>query len=164
MKGCAGEPFAGFRALASNGLDLPVLNVFRMFGRMSGQRLPVTSSASVALEEVLQHGIRAAPDVSALAALSDGKLVMPPVVVTELLSDPLSGPILHDALVDSAVLVTLPGFWERAGVLRRKLRARGLKAALADTLIAQSCIDHQAPLITYHRDFRHFVKAGLKLL
>src|SRR5207245_5594725 len=31
--------FAGFRALASNGLDLPVLNVFRMFGRMSGQRM-----------------------------------------------------------------------------------------------------------------------------
>ena len=31
-------PFAGFRALASDGLDLPVLNVFRMFAKMSGQR------------------------------------------------------------------------------------------------------------------------------
>ena len=28
--------FAGFRALASNGIDLPVLNVFRMFGKMGG--------------------------------------------------------------------------------------------------------------------------------
>jgi xylan 1,4-beta-xylosidase len=28
--------FAGFRQLASNGVDLPVLNVFRMFSRMQG--------------------------------------------------------------------------------------------------------------------------------
>ena len=33
--------FAGFRALASNGIALPVLNVFRMFGRMSGDRISV---------------------------------------------------------------------------------------------------------------------------
>ena len=33
--------FAGFRVLASNGIDLPVLNVFRMFGQMGGQRLAV---------------------------------------------------------------------------------------------------------------------------
>jgi predicted nucleic acid-binding protein len=104
-------------------------------------------------------------DVEAVAnGLSDRKLVMPPVVVTELLSDPLSGPVLHDALIDAAVLVILIGFWERAGVLRRSLRASGLKAGLADTLIAQSCIDHDVPLITHNRDFRHFRKAGLKLL
>ena len=30
--------FAGFRSLASNGIDKPVLNVFRMFNKMSGQR------------------------------------------------------------------------------------------------------------------------------
>ena len=40
-------PFAGFRQLASDGLDLPVLNVFRMFGKMSGQRVAVTSSAGL---------------------------------------------------------------------------------------------------------------------
>jgi hypothetical protein len=39
-----GQPFfAGFRVLATNGLALPVLNVFRMFGQMSGKRLPVDS-------------------------------------------------------------------------------------------------------------------------
>src|SRR5207302_9146423 len=38
-----GQPyFAGFRVLATNGIDLPVLNVFRMFGKMSGERLTVT--------------------------------------------------------------------------------------------------------------------------
>src|SRR5262249_57080959 len=41
--------FAGFRVLASNGIDLPVLNVFRMFGKMSGQRISVNSTAEVGL-------------------------------------------------------------------------------------------------------------------
>src|SRR4029079_18362715 len=36
--------FAGFRQLATNGIDLPVLNVFRMFGRMSGKRIAAESS------------------------------------------------------------------------------------------------------------------------
>ncbi len=39
--------FAGFRALATNGIDLPVLNVFRMFGKMSGQQMNVQSSAQI---------------------------------------------------------------------------------------------------------------------
>lgn len=89
---------------------------------------------------------------------------MAPVVVTELLSDPLSGPLLQDALMGAAVLVIVEGYWERVGLLRRSIEARGFKAALADSLIAQSCIDHGIPLITHDRDFRHFVKAGLKLL
>ena len=33
--------FAGFRVLATNGIDLPILNVFRMFGHMNGQRVAV---------------------------------------------------------------------------------------------------------------------------
>src|SRR5206468_8601615 len=44
--------FAGFRQLATNGVDLPVLNVFRMFGRMSGRRLAVRSSAGVPLDKM----------------------------------------------------------------------------------------------------------------
>ena len=36
--------FAGFRQLASNGIDLPVLNVFRMFSRMQGRQVPAESS------------------------------------------------------------------------------------------------------------------------
>jgi xylan 1,4-beta-xylosidase len=65
-----GQPlFAGFRALATGGLDLPVLNVFRMFGRMSGQRLAVESSGAVPLDAVLAEGVRGRPDVSALASL-----------------------------------------------------------------------------------------------
>jgi len=69
-------PFAGFRALASDGLDLPVLNVFRMFGKMSGQRLPVTSSGGLDAQTILKSGVRGEPDVSALAALDQGKLTV----------------------------------------------------------------------------------------
>ena len=36
--------FAGFRVLSTNGIALPVLNVFRMFGLMGGRRLAVESS------------------------------------------------------------------------------------------------------------------------
>jgi xylan 1,4-beta-xylosidase len=69
------EPyFAGFRVLASNGIDLPVLNVFRMFGRMSGMRLAVKSDADPGLEMVRSQGVRAAPEVSAVACLQDKRL------------------------------------------------------------------------------------------
>src|SRR5256885_13151707 len=52
--------FAGFRVLASNGIDLPVLNVFRMFGQMSGQRVAVQSSSAVSLDAMLKDGVRTA--------------------------------------------------------------------------------------------------------
>jgi xylan 1,4-beta-xylosidase len=66
--------FAGFRSLASNGIDKPVLNVFRMFANMSGQQLAVESNAAVPLDEILGGGVRAKPDVSALASLDKNKL------------------------------------------------------------------------------------------
>jgi predicted nucleic acid-binding protein len=34
---------------------------------------------------------------------------------------------------------------------------------LADTLIAQACLDHEVPLVTRDPDFRHFRTAGLRL-
>jgi xylan 1,4-beta-xylosidase len=66
--------FAGFRALSTNGLDLPVLNVFRMFAKMSGQRLAVHSSAGVNADTIVANGVRASQDVSALASLDRDKL------------------------------------------------------------------------------------------
>ena len=69
-------PFAGFRALASDGLDLPVLNVFRMFAKMSGQRLAVESSSGLNAETIRANGVRGNPDVSALASLDQGKLAV----------------------------------------------------------------------------------------
>jgi xylan 1,4-beta-xylosidase len=60
--------FAGFRDLATNGIDKPVLNVFRMLGKMAGDRLRVESSSAAPTDVIRDHGVRAAPDVHALAA------------------------------------------------------------------------------------------------
>jgi xylan 1,4-beta-xylosidase len=66
--------FAGFRVLATNGIDLPVLNVFRMFAKMSGKRVPAESDGAVSLDAILKAGVREKPDVAALASLDAGKL------------------------------------------------------------------------------------------
>ncbi len=63
-----GQPsFAGFRDLATNGVDKPVLNIFRMFGLMKGDRVSVDSSGSLPLDEVRDKSVTAQPDVGALA-------------------------------------------------------------------------------------------------
>lgn len=70
-----GQPyFAGFRSLATNGIDKPVLNVFRMFARMTGDRLRVQSDAAIPLADLITTGVRSKPDLSALAA-RDGKRI-----------------------------------------------------------------------------------------
>jgi xylan 1,4-beta-xylosidase len=61
--------FAGFRDLATNGIDKPVLNVFRMLGKMGDDRVEVKSSAAIPLDEAKERGVRAA-DVNALATRS----------------------------------------------------------------------------------------------
>jgi xylan 1,4-beta-xylosidase len=81
--------FAGFRSLATNGIDKPVLNVFRLFSRMSGARLPVSSGSAVPLPDLLRSGVRGKPDVSALAALAGKKLS---VLVWHYHDDDLRGP------------------------------------------------------------------------
>lgn len=63
--------FAGYRTLATNGIDKPVMNVFRMLGLMSGERVEVSSSAAVGLDEMLASGVRAKADVDGLAARRD---------------------------------------------------------------------------------------------
>jgi predicted nucleic acid-binding protein len=104
-------------------------------------------------------------DVSAVeAALGSESLYFPPVAVTELLSDPRADARIVAIILKIPLLEIRDGYWERAGILRASLLRSGLKATVADTLIAQSCIDHNVPLITYDRDYRHFIKAGLKLL
>lgn len=90
-------PFAGFRTLATDGIDLPVLNVFRMFAKMSGQRVAVKSSAGLDAQTILKSGVRGSPDVSALASLDKNKLA---VLVWYYHDDDLAGP---DANVDLAL-------------------------------------------------------------
>jgi xylan 1,4-beta-xylosidase len=63
--------FDGFRTLATNGIDKPVLNVFRMAGLMRGDRMKTESSGRVPLDTILAEGVRGKPDVDALAVRSD---------------------------------------------------------------------------------------------
>ena len=66
--------FAGFRVLSTNGIELPVLNVFRMFGMMGGRRVASKAAAEVGLEAIRNQGVRSRPDVSAIACKQDGKV------------------------------------------------------------------------------------------
>lgn len=96
-------------------------------------------------------------------ALANKVLVLPSVVLTEVLSDPKLHVSVANLLLQLPILSITRGFWERAGVLRARLIAKGVKARLADSLIAQNCLDHGAGLITRDRDFRHFTRhAGLQ--
>jgi xylan 1,4-beta-xylosidase len=66
--------FAGFRVMASNGLTLPVFNVFRMMAKMSGRRLDAQSSGDPGVEAIIKNGVHGAnADVSALASLDTKK-------------------------------------------------------------------------------------------
>lgn len=91
-------------------------------------------------------------------------LVLPPTVLVEILSDPFLPKKFIEKILELPILEPTENFWQRAGINRSKLIFKKLKARLADTLIAQSCIDHQIPLITCDTDFRHFAKyCGLVL-
>jgi len=111
------------------------------------------------------HGERG-PDLELVdRALSEYSLVLSPVSVTELLSGPLVTPPLEKFILGIQRLEIKPGYWERAGKLRADLIRRGYRPKIADTLIAQSCLDHGVPLITRDRDFLCFQKfAALRLL
>ena len=66
--------FAGFRELATNGIDKPVLNVFRLFGMLgaggnpsAAQWLATKSSGALPLDDVVDHSVTGAPDINAVA-------------------------------------------------------------------------------------------------
>ncbi|MFM9864681.1 MAG: PIN domain-containing protein [Micropepsaceae bacterium] len=111
--------------------------------------------------------LKGSKDIDALAvqaAVETATLCLPAVVVTELLSDHKAAPTIEPFISKFTRLDPTDGYWERAGLARRQLLARGLKARLGDALAAQACIDHGVVLIARDKDFRHFVThLGLKL-
>ncbi|HEX9645994.1 MAG TPA: PIN domain-containing protein [Alphaproteobacteria bacterium] len=104
-------------------------------------------------------------DVDALdLALAQREVCLPPAVVTEILSAPGDSEGLARLILALPALEISDGFWERAGRVRRELRARKLRAPLADALICQSCLDHGVPLLTRDGDFQAFAThCGLQL-
>jgi xylan 1,4-beta-xylosidase len=68
-----GQPwFDGFRDLATNGIAKAVLNAFRMMGKLGGNWVSAKSSGALTLDDVLENGVRGAPDINVVAT-SDGK-------------------------------------------------------------------------------------------
>jgi xylan 1,4-beta-xylosidase len=66
--------FAGFRDLASNGIDKPVLNVFRMFGKLSGSLVALTSSGALPVDAITKSSVTGAPDVNGIATRDGNKV------------------------------------------------------------------------------------------
>jgi xylan 1,4-beta-xylosidase len=66
--------FAGFRTLATNGVDKPVLNAFRMMGLMPGDTLATESTGAQSLDSLLQSGVRQDADIGALATRKDREI------------------------------------------------------------------------------------------
>jgi predicted nucleic acid-binding protein len=89
-------------------------------------------------------------------ALERGEAVLPPVVVTEVLSQPGLPREVADLLQTIATLELTEGYWQRAGATRALVAAKGRRARLADALIAQVCLDHDVTLVTNDADFRAF--------
>lgn len=101
-----GQPyFAGQRTLSTNGIDLPVMNVFRMLARMDGGRVEADSSGQVPLDDIERGGVRGNPDVGALASLGPGRVS---VLIWHYHDDDVPGP-------DARVSVAISGLPLRAG-------------------------------------------------
>ena len=98
-------------------------------------------------------------------SLRDRLIWMSPVVLAELLSNPLLPQTAEASILAIPLLDIAPGFWQRVGKTRASLIKWKCKPKLADTMIAQVCIDHKIPLHARDTDFRPFAKyAGLQLL
>lgn len=92
--------FAGYRQLSTNGVDLPVLNIFRMFAQMGEARLAVTSDAQLPLETVMKDGVRGAADIGSIATrTADGRIAL---LIWHYHDDDVAGP-------DAAVSISLSG-------------------------------------------------------
>jgi xylan 1,4-beta-xylosidase len=105
--------FDGYRSLATNGIDKPALNVFRMAGSMRGDRVKVESSGAAGLDAILKSGVRQNPDVDAMATRSDHEIA---VMTWNYHDDDLPAP-------DATVRMTLAGIPATAHrVLQRHYR------------------------------------------
>jgi xylan 1,4-beta-xylosidase len=92
--------FAGYRQLATNGVDLPVLNVFRLFAQLGEERLASTSSAQVPLDKLIADGVQGDADIGTIATrTADGRLAL---LVWHYHDDDVAGP-------DAQIRISLTG-------------------------------------------------------
>ena len=97
--------FAGYRQLATNGIDLPVMNVFRMFSKLGATQIAATSDGELPLDDIVKSGVQASADVGVLATRTDDGKVG--VLVWHYHDDDVAGP-------DAAVTLNLKGLGKAA--------------------------------------------------
>jgi xylan 1,4-beta-xylosidase len=111
--------FAGYRQLSTNGVNLPVLNVFRMFAQLGPEQVAASSDAQAALESVIANGVRADADVGVIATrTAAGKLAL---LLWHYHDDDVPGP-------DATVRVALDGLPKRASRAATVSRVDGAHA------------------------------------
>lgn len=99
------------------------------------------------------------------SALNEGRVMMAPAVLSELLSSTEITPEVQKALLEMPFAIPTPAFWEETGKLRRLLAKQGTNATLADCLVVQSCLEQDLPLLTRDQGIKKFAsKAGLRLV
>lgn len=95
--------FAGLRQLTSAGIDLPIMNMFKMFARIDGHYVEDHSDHQRPLDDILRNGVRGAADVGSIAALSGKRLT---ILIWHYHDDDVVGP-------DADVHLELTGLPER---------------------------------------------------
>jgi xylan 1,4-beta-xylosidase len=69
--------FEGFRTLSTNGIGKPVLNTFKMLGRLEGKRIPLSSSGALGADRIISEsatGGLKSPDIDGLATTNGQKV------------------------------------------------------------------------------------------
>jgi len=94
-------------------------------------------------------------------ALSQGTIILPPIVISELITGartPRDRAAVQDLIADLKIADTPLGHWVRVGELRRDLDQRGLRVSIPDAHIAQCALDQNAWLLSRDRIFGDVAK------
>lgn len=82
-------------------------------------------------------------------ALSQGSIVLPPLVVAELVSGAeQQRAVIEDLLQEFPLHETPLAHWIRVGELRRDLRKKGISISVPDAHVAQCALDRDAVLLS----------------
>jgi len=103
-------PFEGFRELATDGIDKPVLNAFRMFGLMGNTHVKATSTVSLPTEDVVRDGVRGHPDVNVIAVRKTHEVEV--LIWNYHDDDIVASPASIEVQIDGLPLPTTPGVLE----------------------------------------------------
>ena len=97
--------FDKFRVLSTNAIDKPILNIFRMFGRMQAKRMEATSTGQYPLESIVAGSVRGDSDVGVLASIDEEESIMA-VMIWNYHDDALPKP---DAQISFNISNAFPG-------------------------------------------------------